>query len=205
MQQTERTAIALTDKRGESRVDSRLIAQALGRSHQNVRELLQDYRSDFEELGILRFQPGEIAGRGQPEKFAPLNEDQAYLLLTYARNTARVRKLKIKLVRAFGEARRKAELHTEYLPEYHRLHDQLHALATDGEHERYLHLNINRLVNKAAGVETGQRSRVGVSGLARVMVAQELAANAMLGATGHQDAYQRAKAAVSPLMALEVC
>lgn len=35
-----------------------------------------------------------------------LSEDQCYLLLTYSRNTVRVRSLKVALVRAFGSARR---------------------------------------------------------------------------------------------------
>ena len=90
----------------EPRADSRDITQHLGNPHETVMRLVNDYRADFEQFGILRFQIGEIQGRGQPEKFALLNEDQTYLLLTYSRNTARVRALKVKLVQAFGAARR---------------------------------------------------------------------------------------------------
>ena len=74
--------IPLVEIDHEPRVDSRLIAEQLGIQHQNFRELIQSYQADFEEFGILLFETGEIRGRGQPEKFALLNEDQSYLGLT---------------------------------------------------------------------------------------------------------------------------
>lgn len=74
--------ILLVEIDHEPRVDSRLIAEQLGIKHQNFRELIQSYQADFEEFGILLFETGEIRGRGQPEKFALLNEDQSYLGLT---------------------------------------------------------------------------------------------------------------------------
>lgn len=67
--------------------------------------MVKKYAGNFEQLGILRFETEEIKGRGQPEKFALLNEDQTYLLLTFSRNTAKVRQLKVNLVRAFKHAR----------------------------------------------------------------------------------------------------
>ena len=73
----------------EPRVDSRIIAGQLGVEHESFRKLIYQYQADFEEFGILRFEIGEIKGRGQPEKYALLNEDQSYLGLTYAQNTPR--------------------------------------------------------------------------------------------------------------------
>lgn len=90
---------------GEPRVDSRIIAAQLGVDHQNTRELIQKFQGDFEEFGILRFETGEIKGRGQPQKFYLLNEQQAYLLLTYSQNTPQAREFKKRLVQAFGEHR----------------------------------------------------------------------------------------------------
>lgn len=90
----------------EPRVDSRVIADQLGVEHESTRKILLQYQSDFEEFGILRFEIGEIKGRGQPAKYALLNEDQSYLLLTYSQNTEQARDLKKRLVRAFGEQRR---------------------------------------------------------------------------------------------------
>lgn len=104
------THIQLVHSSGEARVDSRLIAQELGLKHKSSFALIKLYRGDFLELGILPFETEEIRGRGQPEKFALLNEDQAYLLLAYSKNTKRVRMLKVRLVKAFRDARQKASL-----------------------------------------------------------------------------------------------
>ena len=106
----EKPMIQLVHSAGEARVDSRVIAEQLGVKHKNSYDLIKRYESDFRCLGILAFQTEEIRGRGQPEKFALLSEDQAYLLLTYSRNTKRVRALKVNLVMAFRDARNKAGL-----------------------------------------------------------------------------------------------
>ena len=59
----------LTLVKNERRADTRLLAKHLGNRHKNVFELVKNYRADFEQFGILRFQTEEIEGRGQPEKF----------------------------------------------------------------------------------------------------------------------------------------
>lgn len=99
--------IPLVEIDHEPRVDSRLIADQLGVEHESFRKLLYQHQADFEEFGILRFEIGEIRGRGQPEKFALMNEDQSYLGLTYVQNTPQARELKKRLVRTFGECRRR--------------------------------------------------------------------------------------------------
>lgn len=57
--------------------------------------MLKTHKTDFEEFGKVMFQTRPLPS-GQREKIALLNEDQAFLLLTYSRNTAKVRALKIK-------------------------------------------------------------------------------------------------------------
>ncbi|MCP5197322.1 MAG: Rha family transcriptional regulator [Gammaproteobacteria bacterium] len=75
----------------EPRVDSRLIAEQLGVEHKATRQLIQQYQTDFEEFGLLPFEMEAVKEDGargtKHEKFALLNEDQSYLLLTYAQNT----------------------------------------------------------------------------------------------------------------------
>jgi phage regulator Rha-like protein len=194
---TDDTPLTLQPVKGEPRVDSRVLAQHLGNKHQNVRELLSDYADDFRQFGILRFQTGEIQGRGQPEKYALLNEDQCYLLLTYSRNTPKVRALKVRLVKAFSEARQAQDLsRTDYLPTYHALHDEIHALAAGSANERFVHMNINKLVNKAAGIEAGQRPKLDVPHKSMVIAAQFLASTAMNGAADHKEGYEQAKTAL---------
>lgn len=95
--------------RGEPRADTRMLAEQLGIQHASAFKLVNDYQSDFEQLGLLRFEIGavkEVGARGtKHHKFALLNEDQSYLLLTFSRNTAKVRQLKVNLVKAFKQAR----------------------------------------------------------------------------------------------------
>lgn len=105
------TDLSLVVVDDEPRIDSRIIADQLGVERINTRELIEQYQSDFEEFGQLRFQT-EVGARpqggGNPQKFALLNEDQCYLILTYSQNTAQARELKKRLVRAFSEYRKGA-------------------------------------------------------------------------------------------------
>lgn len=194
----------LTTVKAETRIDSRLLARQMSNQHKNVRELLEEHKADFMELGVLRFETAKPTGEqgGRPEKFAMLNEDQSYLLLTYSRNTARTRQLKVKLVKAFGEARRAAGQHgAEYLPTYHQLHDELNALAAGSDQERHIHVNVNRLINKTVGLEAGQRNAAPMAQQALLAVAQAVAVKAARGAADHRVGYQRIKSAMVALSA----
>lgn len=200
---TELQCLALTTTTTEPRVSTQQLAKHLGNKHRSLFELVQNHRADFEQLGLLRFQTGVIDGRGQPEKYAMLNEDQATLALAYSKNTQRVRELKVKLVKAFNLARRAAELRkTEYLPQYHQLHDNLHILAAGSPNERHVHANVNRLLNKFAGIESGQRAAAQLPAQALLIVGQMVAAHATQGAEDHRDGYQRIKAKLQALETL---
>lgn len=195
--------LALTTTTAEPRVSTQDLAKHLGNKHRSLFELVQNHRADFEQLGILRFQTGVIDGRGQPEKYAMLNEDQATLALAYSKNTKRVRELKVKLVKAFGLARRAADLRkTEYLPQYHQLHDAMHVLAKGSPNERFFHANVNKLLNKFAGIEAGQRASAALPHQAMLIVGQLVASNATQGAADHHDGYQRIKANLQALGAV---
>ena len=190
----------LTLVKNERRADTRLLAQHLGNQHKNVFELVKNYRADFEQFGILRFQTEEIEGRGQPEKFALLNEDQAYLLLTYSRNTTKVRALKVKMVKAFAEVRRAAEVRqVEYLPAYHQLHDAIKVAANGSPNQRFIHMNANKALNQLAGVESGQRAGAGSLQQSILAVGSALAAQALQNATDGHGLHKRIKAALEPL------
>lgn len=190
----------LTLVKNERRADTRLLAKHLGNQHKNVFELVKNYRADFEQFGILRFQTEEIEGRGQPEKFALLNEDQAYLLLTYSRNSTKVRALKVKMVKAFAEARRAAEVRqVEYLPAYHQLHDAIKVAANGSPNERFIHMNANKALNQLAGVESGQRAGAGSLQQSILAVGSALAAQALQNATDGHGLHKRIKAALEPL------
>jgi phage regulator Rha-like protein len=190
---------AVTTTKGEARIDSRLIAQHLGIKHRNLFELVESHKCDFAELGILRFQTGVIRGRGQPEKFVLLNEDQAYLLLTYSRNTKKVCTLKLALVKSFGEARRALSVRQiEYLPAYHALHDAIKTHADGSANERFYHMNANRELNKLAGVQAGHRASAGLLQQSLLAVGSALAARAVTEAN-EGSLHQHIKAALKPL------
>ncbi len=200
--QDKPTGTALITGTVEPRIDSRLLAQHLQNKHQSLFELVKTHRVDFEELGLLRFQTGKATG-GRPEKFTMLNEDQSMLALSYSKNTPRVRQLKVMLVKAFGEARRAAEMRrTEYLPSYHRLSDAIHTAAAGTQNEKHVHGNVARLINKTVGIGAGQRPTAALPQQAILIVAQEMAARAMQSARNHHDGYQRVK---QSMLALSEC
>lgn len=186
------------------RIDTRVLAELLGNTHRPTVALVEKYRSEFELHGKVCFKKAPLPGSktGQSERFALLNEDQCFFALSLSRNTARVVALKSKLVTAFASARREAaQRQTEYLPQYHHLHDRIKELASGSENERLVHMNVNKLVNKVAGIQAGQRHTVPVAMLTAV---NHVAALAMTGAMDHHDGYQRAKDALTTLQSLLV-
>lgn len=102
------SAIVLIQSKGELRVDSRLLAEQLGNKHKNSMALIERYFEKFKEFGLLAFETeARPIGRhgGGDVRFALLNEDQAFFLLSLSRNTDRVVELKASLIMAFREAR----------------------------------------------------------------------------------------------------
>lgn len=102
------TDLTLAVVDGEPRIDSRLVATELGVDHKNTRELVDNYLTHFEELGVLPFEtakPLHGSAGGRPEKFYLLNEDQTYFLMTLVRNTDEAVALKKRLVKAFAQFR----------------------------------------------------------------------------------------------------
>jgi phage regulator Rha-like protein len=163
--------LALTTTTAEARIDSRLLAQGFGNKHKAAMALIERYSDRFKRLGILPFKKAVINGRGQPERYALLNEDQSYLLLSLSRNTDTTVALKSKLVQAFSNARRAADMRkSEYLPQYHALHNRLGMLAAGSSNERHVHANVNKLLNKFAGIEAGQRANAALPQQALLIV-----------------------------------
>lgn len=202
---TTAPAVIILTGQGMPRVDSRLLAQHMGTKHRSTFKLIAEHQQDFEAFGKVRFEIAALLGSvtGQKERFALLNEEQAHLLLTYSRNTATVRALKVKLVKAFSAARKAAEQHaTEYLPSYHLAHDALKGLAPDPQRQQYLHMNVNKLLNKVAGIESGKRGVAPLGSMALLTVGQMLTAQAAAGAGDHKTAYGRIKDALNSLQTL---
>ena len=203
--------LTLTTIMTEARVDTRILARQLGNKHKPVIALIDKYLKSFEAHGQVLFKKADgdrKQGGGMAERYALLNEDQSYFLLSLSRNTDTVVALKSKLIKAFGQARRAADLRkAEYLPGYHDLHDTMHMLANGSPNERWIHSNVNKLLNKFAGIESGQRAAAGLPQQALLIVGQLVALNEAKGATDHHDAYPRIKnslQAVQGVLALKL-
>ena len=197
--------LTLTTTMTELRVDTRLMAIHLGNKHRPVMALIEKYAQSFDAFGKVLFQKTSSldSATGQRERFALLNEDQAFFLLSLSRNSDRVVDLKVKLIQAFSEARRAADQRqVEYLPTYHQLHDVIHSLARNSSNEKFVHMNVNKLVNKAAGVRAGQRATLALFQQSMLIVAQAVAANALRGATDHHAGYERVKQSLQALAAM---
>jgi len=196
-------ALALVIRKDEARIDSRVLAHHLKKKrHQDLFELVKRYEAKLLALGKVLFQTGASASSstGQRERFALLNEDQAFFVLTLSRNTPTVVDLKLKLIQAFGEARRAAQSHrVEYLPTYHALHDAIQVRAAGSQNEKFVHINLNKLVNQTAGIEAGQRASASFPQQSLLTVAQAVAAKVMQQAPNHRTGFQQAKTALVEL------
>lgn len=195
--------LELVNRKDGPRVDSRDLAQHLNKQrHQDLFELVKRYEVKLLKLGKLLFETGASTGSktGQRERFALLNEDQAYFVLTLSRNTERTVDLKLKLIQAFAEARRAAQMRAiEYLPGYHELHGQIDVLAAGSENSGRVHMNFNKLLNKVAGIEAGTRSSAPPPKQSLLIVAQAIATEVVKQAPDHHAGYQQTKVALGHL------
>lgn len=95
---------------GEPATTSLTVAAETGNQHQNVRELIEENLDDLNDVGVVRFETGKPAtstnGGGRPTKYAILDEPAAALLLTYLRNTPKIKGFKKRLVAGFYAMRR---------------------------------------------------------------------------------------------------
>jgi hypothetical protein len=106
-------------------------------------------------------------------------------------------------VQAFRRARDGVEIGKDYLPFYHQLHDEVKRLA-DAAHdagsnapERVFHINLNKLVNGALGLKSGERvsltpqKRMAV--MASCVIAQKAIEKVLMAGGDHHSAYAEAK------------
>jgi phage regulator Rha-like protein len=103
--------LAVIESNGILVVDSRLVADQLGIQHRSFfQKVILKYQQDIEEdWGVVRFQIAKLsqsARGGRPERYALLTEQQAYLVLTYSKNTLQARQCKRQLVKAFDKAKK---------------------------------------------------------------------------------------------------
>jgi phage regulator Rha-like protein len=201
---SKQNAIVAKAKNNEPRIDSRLIADGLGVSHNHLIEQIEKYSERLKSLGIVRFETEKLnSGRGRPERIVYLNENQCYALVTLSKNTARAVDLKFALVMAFSEAREALASVTDYLPNYREVHDnlaQLVRLHGSSVSESIHHTNLERMINKALRVPTGSRKQLPPAIRSAVAVAEGIAnaayKEALITGQDHKTAYKKAKVSI---------
>lgn len=101
--------LTVENKNGVLVVDSRLIAEELGIEHKNLLATITTRLSEIEtEFGAIAFETLELKttqGNSTSKRIAYLTEEQATFLMTLSRNTDKVVRAKIQLVKAFSKAK----------------------------------------------------------------------------------------------------
>ena len=198
----------------EFRVDSRLLSPELNHRHRTILENLDKYKSQFESLGHLPFET-ECGYNNSQVRFALLNEDQCYFLLTLMRNNNHIVSAKLKLVKAFRDARAqlalrdmariegKAVRRTETdaiksLVEY--------ASAKGSSNANMYYANITRMTNNLLGIEAGKRDQLDHKTLQQIKVAETIVEMAirdgLKAELPYKDIYKLCKDRVSSIVAV---
>lgn len=208
--------ISLNLVSNEFRVDSRLLAPELNHRHRTILESLDKYKSQFESLGLLPFEtesrPQGQHGGGDVRYFL-LNEDQCYFLLTLMRNNNHIVQSKLKLVKAFRDARKQlAERDIARLDgkQVRRLETDAikhlieYAKASGSSKPEMYYSNITKMTNNALGIEAGQRDKMDARQLQLLKLAEtivEIAIRDGLKAELHyKDIYRLCKDRVTDIL-----
>ena len=109
--------VLLSDKKEPFTLSS-IIAEGLNMEHHSITRLIRKHEADFKEFGDI-FTSDEINGFkihklnsiGRPIKHYVLNEEQATLLVTYLKNTPKVREIKKMLVKEFYKLKDEVSKH----------------------------------------------------------------------------------------------
>ena len=205
--------------KNEFRVDSRLLAPELNHRHRTIFESILKYQSKFEEHGLLPFETEAVSNddsRGiKYQKYALLNEDQCYFLLTLMRNNDFVVDKKSKLVKAFRQAKDQVTLRDmariegkvvrrtetdaiKSLVEY--------ATAKGSSNANMYYANITKMTNSLLGVEKGQRDTLDHKSLQQIKVAETIVEMAirdgLKAELPYKDIYKLCKDRVSSIAAV---
>lgn len=199
----------------EFRVDSRLLSPELNHRHRTILESIDKYKSQFESLGSLPFETEMGNHGGIPVRYFLLNEDQCYFLLTLMRNNNHIVSAKLKLVKAFRDARSqlalrdmariegKAVRRTETdaikeLVEY--------ASAKGSNNANMYYANITRMTNSLLNIEAGKRDNLDHKTLQQIKVAETIVEIAirdgLKAGLPYKDIYKLCKDRVSSIAAI---
>ena len=176
------TELSLELLKTEFRVDSRLLAPELNHRHRTILESLDKYTSQFKSLGQLPFQT-ESGYNNAQVRYALLNEDQCYFLLTLMRNNNHIVAAKLKLVKAFRDARAQLALRdmariegkAVRRTETDAIKDLVeYASAKGSSNASMYYATITKMTNSLLGIESGQRDKLDHKSLQQIKVAETI-------------------------------
>lgn len=212
------TDLSLNFISNEFRVDSRLLAPELNHRHRTILESIDKYTAEFNSLGRLPFETEkgialDHGGFAKATRYFLLNEDQCYFLLTLMRNNEHIVKSKLKLVKAFSDARKQlAERDIARLDgkQVRRLETDAikhlidYAKASGSSKPETYYIIITKMTNKALGIESGQREQMNTRQLQLLKLAEtivEIAIRDGLKAKLHyKDIYRLCKDRVNDIL-----
>lgn len=155
----------------EFRVDSRLLANHLDTRHRTILENIDKYVDELKSINPLPFQTEKgialaTGGFAKATRYALLSEDQCYFVLTLMRNNDKVVALKLKLVKAFRDARKQItdrdiariegkKVRRDETDAIKELVD--YATAQGSEHANFYYANITKMTNDVLGIDKGMR------------------------------------------------
>ena len=108
----------------------------LHKKNKFIVKLIREHLSDFEEFGKVGFQnpPSPESKTNQNIRIAILNEEQYFLLMTYQRNTKKVREFKMNATKAFFAMKKKLSGEgAGALPQMDKLKEQIDERLNDFE------------------------------------------------------------------------
>lgn len=203
------TELFVTLHKNELRTDSRLLASFLDHRHRTILENIDKYLSQLSELGNLPFQTERLKTKQLGERthrFALLNEDQCYFLLTLMRNNERVVNAKLTLVKAFRDARTQLaqrDLARADGKQIRRIETDAiknlieYAKAKGSKNADRYYASVSNMTNSLLNIESHQRDKLDTRTLEDISVMEKIVANAISDGINadmpYKDIYQLAK------------
>ena len=201
--------ISIIYSANELRTDSRDLASLLDHRHRTIFESITKYSTELSELGLLPFETERLKTDrlGEREhKFVMLNEDQCYFVLTLMRNNAHVVKSKLKLVKAFRDARSQlamrdiARIDGKQVRslETKAISDLVeYAKAKGSKSAEKYYMQITKMTNAMLGISAGERDTLDARSLGDIAVMEKIVANAVSDGINaeleYKDVFQLAK------------
>lgn len=170
---------------GELRTDSRLLASKLDHRHRTILENIDKYQARFLQLGRLPFETGTIETRGgrQAQRYALLNEDQCYFLLTLMRNNEKIVDGKLALVKSFRDARTQLAARDQARIEGKKIRHQEtdsikelveYAKGQGSKSAEMYYASVTKMTNKALNITAGMRDKLPPHALKQLSVAETI-------------------------------